>query len=385
MKSINRVVVLLLVMIVTVKAYGKVEHIIIVPGCLDKTDFERKYGEKSFESLDSRKNKIQLIKEDLKSTFKTVNLDSFSLDKSLVKVVSQYTHLDYEKIASEINLLKEFSELGIIPDYKDCAYKVELIRKEYRVRYFIIQEKVDRDVYTFFRERLSRKLKTSEMIYKFLQMAMLIQKLRLLGYTHQDIKPSNFVSTNQKMSDFRLIDLSFAVPHNSPGIGGTRYFSSPDKRSLKFTATFHQDAFAFALTLIKLIDEEGVFDKTIKKECIRHPDTFSDKCKESFIAGVEALKGKVELKGFFEYLKDHFFNTEDPLDINDMMAVLINCFKKINDSIPDNSRDKNYKLIDLVNKLITEYNENIQTLNEEVSYKLQEKKESEGTSPNIII
>ena len=397
MESFHCVVFVMVVMCAAVEAYEERRDVKIVPGCLNEEDFEKEYGQKMYKKLSYDKYKIQDIKKDSDRSFRVVNFNIdtkventfkfkwMKFEVSLVEQVDQVDDTDYESVALEVALLQNLTENGITPKFKTCAYEIREFDGVYRARYYIVLEKVDHNAYYFFKKRLSKNYTMADRIYKFLQMAMLIQKLHLLGYTHQDIKPFNFVSTDEKMLDFRLIDLSVVARDKSPGIGGTRYYFSPDKHDDKFTATFQQDAFAFALTLIKLIDEEGVFDKTINEECIRHPETFSDKCKESFIAGVEALKSKVELVTFFEYLKDHFFDEASPLNINDMMADLIKCYTQIDSKIPDDSPEKSNHLNGKMNIIVSKYIENVAAMKSKEEEKLRKQNGLGGASSDKII
>lgn len=115
-------------------------------------------------------------------------------------------------------------------------------------------------------------------------------ELHKFNIVHSDIKPSNIMSKDNSISQFRIIDFGLANYKGKKYLGGTHGYLPPERygegrreTSLDFT----DDVFSLAMTLAEL---EGDFDYTlseIKRKCF---DNLAKRkyCYEHIIAGLSS-------------------------------------------------------------------------------------------------
>lgn len=330
MESLTRGLFALLVTCLTVRIIGQGNALLIVKGCLTKESLDNGYGITPFEILSGKANYKPVFKEKENYYIRVSNFVSGDISMPLIKAIEQTEDEDRSKIESEINNLKDITTLTdrkVTPGYQYCIYDVVKDGEKPVVDYYILQETVFEPISFYLMMELFKGLPPFGKAFKFLQIAIAIQTLHAAGFTHQDIRPENIASIDEAMTDLRLIDFGNSAKVgtkvvNNPKVEGKDYFNSPDKFGKEFVATFRQDTFAFAMTMIFLLDVEDIFLNAISYLCPSTMKGFTNDCQTSINKGIDALITKGVIAGLLTYLKEHLFSESSALDISDMISKL---------------------------------------------------------------
>lgn len=297
--------------------------------CLPRKDFIKKYDLQTYVKITDDQTNEYMIRRETSGLFRLSWITKFHDEASLVKVAEQRNAEDLEPIETEINFLIELNNMKATPNYYDCVYQYRKEKQDKFFRYFIILEKVYRNMYVVRILNTFETFSPSKQIVKFLQMAIAIQTIHSKGITHQNIRPENFVAMDAEINDIRLIDLSYAVRNGKRIIGGTEYFCSPDKLQKGALANYNQDAFAFALTMIGLLDRQRLYEKIVEDSCPDGVRRYTQECKNGYLDKSYPFTTDTHMRKLLAYIQDHYFNEKEPLNIGDIIVTLGSLYKEI--------------------------------------------------------
>ena len=345
----------MLVVCLSVRIIGQGNALQIVESCVAREEFDNHYGITPFEIISGKNNYKPPFKEKDNYYIRVSNFVSEDISMPLVKAVEQKEEQDFYKINSEIKSLQNVSSLTdrkVTPGYKLCTYDVAKRGESFVVSYYIIQESVFEPLSFYLMMEIFRVLPPFGKVFKFLQIAIAIQTLHAAEFTHQDIRPENIASTDEALTDLRLIDFGNSVKVgetvvNNPKVEGKDHFNSPDKFDNQFVAAFHQDTFAFAMTMIALLDVEDVFLNTIKYLCPNTMKSFSSYCQSSIKDGIDALIKKEILEGLLSYLKGLLFIENSALNLSNMILKLADLHNDLIPSSESNLAEKKKAVEDI--------------------------------------
>ena len=113
------------------------------------------------------------------------------------------------------------------------------------------------------------------------------------------------------------------------GKGILKVFSPADKYAETFIATYQQDAFAFAVTILHLFDEKGVFGPKISAACPQDAKTLSKKKKNAYTDKNMVINDNENIIVFLKYLQDRLFLHTEELYISNIIESLLGIYKAI--------------------------------------------------------
>lgn len=321
----------------------------IVSECIGKSQFLEKYKLLSYQNIVNAQPEA-IVRNDgvLVMTiayFMKEETNADGLDCNvLVKSRNQRTDDELNSIRSEVGFLKALKDLRITPTYHFCFYEYKKSGGSSYFRYHIVHEEVKK---TLFSDEMVGKFKNFDLpvkIYKILQIALNVQKMHTLGITHQNINLETIVSTDDELTDVRLVDFTYAVEVGktgfgkigNPGVRGNKAFYSPDKlKDKSFTATFQQDAYALAVSIIFLFDFNNKFEMKIKAACPKEVENFTEKCKDAFLEKDLKITEDKNVIDLFTYLQDRLYGDKEALDVGKMIEELVVVYKKTLDDNGD--------------------------------------------------
>ena len=368
----NRVLFAVMVMGVVMKI-GSAEE------CLNQTEFDEEYGNGAFQIFSRAVDAQKLLKQGTKRSFKNIDFKKIDpklerLKEALVEVVNPLDNSDIDRINSEIKVLKDVEGFMVAPKFDRCTFEIIKKGEELTHFYYIIQEKQYQRLSELEMSTSFFKAEAIRQIFTILQIAFAIQTLHAKGYVHQDIRPENIMSTDAELTHVRLIDFSKAVKVGERGLEGTKLYYSPDKFKENFNASYHHDAYAFALTILFMYDFDYSFQTEMSSKYPSDLKAFPEDCKKLFTDKISKLKNeKYFLKNLLEYLEQHLFNDNTPLDISEMLRQLI----EIYNNLVKGKKDIYPKETSLVSKIERIYTENIKGINK--------KKDDLVNKENLII
>lgn len=196
----------------------------------------------------------------------------------------------------EVKFLDELKNENVTPDYYTCL--------ETDKHLFIIQQDIGESMDTESMKIAFQKLRPQEKVAAILTIGSLIEKIHSKRIIHSDIKPSNIVSLDKSMKEFRLIDFSSANNISLSARGGTSCYKPPmvliNKIGTTGSGSF-QDVYGFAITIAVL---EGSFQElfnNLKDKCDNpeDQDDFNYKLGKNFI---EIIR-KSEIAALYPALK----------------------------------------------------------------------------------
>lgn len=97
---------------------------------------------------------------------------------------------------------------------------------------------------------------------------------------------------------------------------------SPDKFDRNFIASFHQDAFSLAITMIRLIETQKTITMGILKDC-KYDNKIYGVCTTQFLHCVKNLieaTNLIDFKNLFGNLQNHFFNVKESSNTSQMIG-----------------------------------------------------------------
>lgn len=299
--------------------------------CFDKENFIKAFGEYAFEEFgkdythenvdDFRKE----IKKSSSSPFYQYTFKKLFNSKALVNVNLVSSGLA-DGALTVIKLLKESNVLKISPYFFGCLLNEKVI--------YTIQESIHSLSNSIEMVKVFSQFQPHERAFRFLQVAMAIQNLHSLGFSHQNIKPENIVSMDAQMTDVRLIDFNYAVKHGAPGRGGTLRYNSPDKLENNFLANFNHDAYAYAITMITLEDFKSELFS------LRYPilrANFNEDFITEFKNALHRVRESSGLKELYDLFASRLFDQNNPLNISEVIDKLVEVYEKV--APKDESKD----------------------------------------------
>ena len=313
----------------------------VVADCIGKSEFLEKYKLLSYQNIVNAQPEA-IVRNDGVLVFAIAyfmkedsNPDGLDCNV-LVKSRNQRTDDELNSIRSEVGFLKTLKDLKVTPTYHFCFYEYKKFGGNSYFRYHIVHEEVKT---ILFSEDMAQKFQSFDLpvkIYKVLQIALAIQQMHTLGITHQNINLETIVSTDAELTDVRLVDFTYAVEVGktgfgkigNPGVRGNNVFYSPDKlKDKSFTATFQQDAYAFAVSIIFLFDFKNTFELKIKAACPKEVETFTEKCKAAFLEKDLKITEDSKVKSLLEYLQERLYGQKEELEIGKMIEELVTVYK----------------------------------------------------------
>lgn len=371
MSIVNRVLfaVIIISMVAKIGSAGAVTK--VAPSCLTQQEFEKKYGHEAFQILSQTASPQELLEQPINRIFKDTDLKTELIKDALLEVARPLDDSDVSQIESEIKVIQTIDPYLSAPKFYACTFEVIKNGEELAYFYYIIQEKQNK---ILSEKLISLRLFGSNpigQIFTFLQIAFNIQILHSKGYVHQDIRPENIMSTDSYLTDVRLINFSKTVKVGQPGLEGTKYYYSPDKFNKEgFIASFHHDAYAFAITILSLLDFTKAFEKLIEKDCPKTLEIFSIDCqntfkKSLFVYSIERnlpnsdVKESVLPYDLVKYINNYLFEKDKPLDISDMIAEMIRIYNVLNVG----QEEKNADMTEYITEIESIYKFNIDEIN----------------------
>lgn len=296
--------------------------------CKDVSVIRKSYGEEFYQKLKNF-NDNDVAKYEQDSIYIFAEHGGDVKFKKLVKIMTYKTDSDLQSIKREIDNLSLLNDVGATPKFVECASEFIKGKRSDFFIFYIIHEETSKNLLSKEMRDLFKSFSLQKQILKILQIASSLQKIHKEGISHQDFKPVNVVATDDQMTDVRLIDLDFSVKVGEKGIGGTKDYSSPDKFTGEFVATYHQDAFAFAVSILMLFDAEKLFMTEIASKCREYEESFTQDCRSVYVDKSFKFSEDRNIKDFTDYLQDHFFSEEKPLNLGNMIAKLVETFDKL--------------------------------------------------------
>ena len=315
-------------MLVEIGSAGAVTK--VASNCSTQKDFEDMYGHQAFQILSQAANPQELLKQKTRRSFIKTNINTQFIKEVLVEVFNPLDDSEVNQIESEINVLKDVESLKIAPKFYACTFEIINKGEESAYFYYIIQENLIDNMLEPYVLGILLDREPIGQILIFLRIAFVIQTLHAKGYVHQDIRPENIMSTNDNISEVRLIDFSKAVKVGERGLEGTKYYYSPDKFKENFNASYHHDAYAFALTILFMYDFDYSFQTEMSSKYPSDLKAFPEDCKKLFTDKISKLKNEKYLSSdILKYIEPHLFDKNNPLDISDMNTELIKIYRTL--------------------------------------------------------
>ena len=320
--------------------------------CLHSSVYAKKYSEEGLFNIYNRDGLRRIINS-VGVYFEEVTCADFAGEKVFVKLIDKLIrNSNLFDVEREVNTLKLLKGQKVSPDFLECIFMLGDVAILHEKVHNLLSSKEMIDKFSSF--SLSKKLT------KFLQIAITIQTLHKNGITYQSVSPFKIVALDAEMTKLRLYDFRDVLKPGETGKGLPNYYSSPDKlKSYTFVASYNQDAYAFALTMITLLDEDKVLENGIKDFCHLDGNLFSDECKKVFQESLKKLVEKHQPTALYSYIEKHIFSEDQPLNINDLTKELFDTFNKVS---PTDSK-KEPEVDDEVKALKGEFEANLNTSN----------------------
>lgn len=289
--------------------------------CFEEQKFKEAHGEPLYNHIVNDKNdrkdkSYKKISFDSDKVYKVITYGSPETKESLIKIVEMK---DAQFILTEIKRLISLKDLKVTPNYEGCL-KLE-------DKYVIIHEKVHNDLTSSDMTEMFKNFSKIKKIFKFIQIAIVIQTLHTNKIISESIRPYHIVSVDPEMNDLRILDLSHAKEMGETVNQSNSSYNLPCDlfKVDKTHAHFRQDAYAYGITMINLLNGDESLFKNVNFKSFKIFKNY----KESMTTYLDLKMSKHDFKDFTTFLKETLLVNYVSLNINTMITKLFNIFSTL--------------------------------------------------------
>lgn len=301
---------------------------------MNPTDFGSKFGADALGNVktqnEDKRNKIQFFSN---LYLKEIDFKNGNGGKARVKVV---VYGQDENVRNRH--IKEAKYLDAIKDEKATLAFYGCLDDQGTL--YILTELLHSHIFTPQMIAFFKTLKPYEKMYRFIQIAVLVNKIHKKGYVHQGIRPEHILSTDNKMSDFRIdsiFPISLANDNDNTSLG---MFDPIEKEINNYAAKTFYDNYAFAVTIICLEKSDyGAFAGTeiACKSVARfnnYKDEYKRDCTDVVKSRIEQVMAGSDLKDLLDYLKDKILGNRSFLGILGFINKMILIYESLAKGVP---------------------------------------------------
>lgn len=252
-----------------------------VAGCLKEPDFSNAFKTQlNSQKLDTLfKNGVFLGE----GSFGKVHQIPWNGGSSAVKRVRKpRSYSEITLVETEIAFMKAMSGKKSVVDFYGCLENNEFL--------YLAQEKLYKDLESATVLLDLKGLSVNDRLAKYKRIAEIFGLLHQAGIIHEDIKPPNIMTTDEHLTDFRIIDMGLSSKTGKDVLGGSPIFNSPDKIGINIPkAAPSHDIYALGLTFAVLESKIEEIFKGLTNSCVTYSLTTT--CHDTIMRNVEeALK-----------------------------------------------------------------------------------------------
>jgi len=201
---------------------------------------------------------------------------------------------NWDVFAREVKILSILRDVQGVVKMHACAESILSVT--------IVLERLHKDFYEM--ASAVKALNEPVRMHLYAKIAKILGQIHMKGVFHNDIKPENIMSVDEKLREVRVIDFGLSCVGNEKCFGGTPIFNAPEKiRSLAANdprGSEKIDVWAFLLTIavFEYGTYFGVLNKSVDLACFRL--SFDSTCHEKLLRNVGAMmeKSPVGLRQF---------------------------------------------------------------------------------------